>query len=352
VKPILGYNAAIRAELEAFIRARRSDAGPDLPWTDDLLERLLPFATTGKLLRGSLVCFSYEAFSGKPPGKDVIEAAAALELTHSALLIHDDIMDNDALRRGKPSLHRQYEILAGKETLAEPDRFGTSMAMCAGDTALFMAFEILAGSSAEQPVRGNVQRLFNEQLVRTCAGQMQDIYLEARPDMPSKKAIYELMKHKTASYTLALPLAMGAALAEQPEAIIRRLQAIGTDAGVIFQIRDDELGVLGETCKTGKPVGADIIEGKKTLLYYHLLKRCDAAERQKAKAIFGNPAASRDDIRYVQKLVRARGVTSLLDSEISRLEARASTRIGQLRLPEKTKDTFMELVRFCGSRVS
>lgn len=351
MKPILSYNAAIRAKLEAFIRTRQSDAGPELPWTDDLLERLLPFATAGKLLRGSLVCFSYEAFSVKPPNKDVIEAAAALELTHSALLIHDDIMDNDTLRRGKPSLHRQYVTLAGQETLAEPDHFGMSMAMCGGDTALFMAFEILAGSSAEQPIRGNVQRLFNEQLVKTCAGQMQDLYLEARPDMPSKKAIYELMKHKTASYTLALPLTMGAALAEQSEATLKTLQAIGADTGVIFQIRDDELGVMGETGKTGKPVGADIIEGKKTLLYYHLLKQCDTAERKKAKAIFGNPAAGHNDIRYIQKLVRGRGVTSLLNNEISRLEARAFNNIGNLPLPEKTKKIFMELVRFCGNRM-
>jgi geranylgeranyl diphosphate synthase type I len=346
MKQILSYNEVIRSKLEAFIRAKHSEASPDSPWKTDFLERLLPFATTGKLLRGSLVCFSYQSFAGKPPGDSVIKAALALELAHSALLIHDDIMDDDAVRRGRPSLHQQYQSLAVQEKLAQPEHFGANMAMCAGDAALFLAFELLNGSQAA------ARQLFTDQLVTTCAGQMQDLYLEARSTRPSKKMIYQLMETKTAAYTVGLPLAMGAVLAKETDATIRQLQAIGNNTGIIFQIRDDELGVMGNAQETGKPVGSDITEGKKTLLHYYLLKRCSASERLKIQTIFGNPEANSQAIRYIQILVERRGVTELLNNEISRLEKQTLVYIQDLEVSEKTKKELAELVRFCGNRQS
>jgi geranylgeranyl diphosphate synthase, type I len=352
MKRILGYNEALRVELEAFLQAKHAAADAVVPWKIDFLERLLPFATTGKLLRGSLVCFSYEAFAGQPVTESIMKTAMALELTHSALLIHDDIMDNDAIRRGRPSLHQQYRTLGIQKQLAPADRFGDSMAMCAGDATLFLAFELLASVEAPMPIKRTVQQLFTEQLVTTCAGQMQDLYLEVWPVMPSKKAIYNLMKTKTASYTIALPLTMGAALAGQPPDLRARLQAIGSNAGIIFQIRDDELGVMGNSEITGKPIGSDIMEGKKTLLYHYLLKQCSARERSKVKIIFGQPGAEPEDITYIRKLVKNHGVTKLLNDEIGRLEGQTLDYIKDLPVTEKTKKEFKELVRFCGKRQS
>ncbi len=346
MKQILSYNTDIRRELTAFIKAKRAAANPAVPWRADFLDRLLPFATTGKLLRGSLVCFSYEALGGKPASDAVIKAAVAVELAHSALLIHDDIMDEDAVRRGQPSMHQQYQAAAAKANLADASHFGTSMAMCGGDIALFLAFELLAGCPAE------VVQLFTGQLATTCAGQMQDLYLESRAAMPSKDTIFELMETKTAAYTLSLPLAMGAALAGQPAKTLEQLQAIGISAGVIFQIRDDELGVMGDAGATGKPVGSDITEGKKTLLYYYLLQQCSAEDRKKIQGIFGNVDAGTEDIIFVQKLVTGHGITKLLNNEISGLEKQAFGTIAKLDASEKVKNELAELVRFCGNRLA
>lgn len=346
MKRILSYNDAVRGELEDFLRLKRAEAVPANSWKVDLLDRLLPFATTGKLLRGSLVCFSYEAFSGRPPDAQVIRVAMAVELAHSALLIHDDIMDEDSLRRGKPSFHAQYESLAIEEKLAQAGHFGTSMAMCVGDAALFLAFESLAGCPAA------VQELFTDRLVTTCGGQMQDLYLEARSEAPSKETLMELMKTKTASYTLALPMELGATLAGQPASVLERLRSIGINAGVIFQIRDDELGVMGDTRETGKPVGSDITEGKKTLLYYYLLERSGTDEREKIRSIFGNPKSGTGDIGYIQELVRSYHIAESLNDEISRLETLALADIDALAAASKIKKELTELVRFCGNRRS
>jgi geranylgeranyl diphosphate synthase type I len=346
MKQILSYNAVIRSKLEEFLETKKAAANPAIPWQADFLGRLLPFATTGKLLRGSLVCFSYEALGDKPVTDSVIRAAMAVELTHSALLIHDDIMDQDALRRGKPSMHQQYQSLAEKENLADAAHFGASIAIGGGDLALFLDFELLAGCPAE------VVQLFTDQLVTTCAGQMQDLYLEAGEDMPPKDAIYELMETKTASYTMALPLALGAALAGQTDEVLEQLRIIGIKAGTIFQVRDDELGVMGDSGQTGKPVGSDITEGKKTLVYYYLLRQCDAGERKKLQAIFGNPDATADNIALVRELIKKHDITNLLNNEISSLERQALAHIDGFVAPEKAKTELIALVQFCGNRHS
>jgi geranylgeranyl diphosphate synthase, type I len=344
MKQILSHRAAVRGELERFLRAKHETADPAIGWQADVLDRLLPFATTGKLLRGSLLCYSYEIFSGRDADSTVLKAAAALELTHTALLIHDDIMDNDDTRRGQPSLHAQYRALAQKAGFGEVEHFGASMGMGAGDLTLFLAYELLAGCPTE------TARLFTEQLAVTAAGQMQDLYLETTPDLPGMEAIYDLMAAKTASYTLALPLLMGASLAEAAGRTRGALRTIGLKAGIIFQIRDDELGVMGDTGQTGKPVGSDIIEGKKTLLYSFLLERCDAAEVKALRRIFGNPEAKPKDIKYVQGLVRRHGVRKLLDDEIYTLQQEALAAVRQLDVTTAHKRELISLIRFCSER--
>lgn len=352
MKRILAYTPVLKKELRSYLAAKKATMA--VSWGDDFLERLEPYATGGKLLRGSALCFAYETFSGRPAGRAdraVINAAMALELAHSALLIHDDIMDEDDTRRGQPAMHHQYRLAAEKTGLRNGRQYGGNLALAGGDAALFLAFELLTDAQSRYP--GNSAfHLFASQLLTTCFGQMQDIYLEAAPGMPSKQAIYELMESKTAAYTLALPLAMGGALAGQPEPVIEQLQALGTAAGTIFQIRDDELGAMGDPAKTGKPVGADIKEGKKTLFYYYLVQHSSAKERKLLGAIFGQAAASEQDIAYVQQLARQKDIPAILDKAIRQLESRALQCIEGLGIAANGRRELASLVAFCANRTS
>lgn len=344
MKRILAYEPILNSEIRTFIAAKKPENVPSNSWQADFLRRLSPYATAGKLLRGSLVCYSYEAFAGQKPDQPVIKAAIALELIHSALLIHDDIMDNDDFRRGRPSLHYQYQTLGRKRGLPDAARFGTNMAICGADMCLFMAFGLLADTLPA------VNKLFADIFSEVCDGQMQDTYLQIQTVVPSKQSIYSLMKAKTASYTLSLPLAAGVAMAGQPPATLRKLQHIGIAAGMIFQIRDDELGVMGNTAKTGKPVGADIREGKKTLIYYYLMKTSTAPERQQLKAAFGNPDISPADIADVQQLIKKRQISQLLNTEVRRLENRALKTLATLDLSRRDKTELKSLITFCAKR--
>ncbi len=344
MKQVQGYAPTLKTEIHDYISVHKKTSRSAGYWQADFLDKLLPFATAGKLLRGSLVCFSYEAFTDKHLNKQVLNTAVALELVHSALLIHDDVMDDDDFRRGKPSLHNQYKSTGLKTGALDPKRFGANMAICAGDMCLFLAFSL--ASKATQTVRP----LFTDMLMKVCEGQMQDIYLQSQPTAPTKRSIYDLMKTKTAAYTVSLPLMAGAVLADQSPATLRKLERLGDAIGVIFQIRDDELGVIGDTTKTGKPVGADIREGKKTLIYYYLMKKSSRPEKHKLESIFGNLSATTSDITFVQKLIRKYRLSRLLNEEVQRLEDSALQIVETLNLSNINKAELKSLIAFCAQR--
>ncbi|HEY5442489.1 MAG TPA: polyprenyl synthetase family protein [Candidatus Saccharimonadales bacterium] len=335
---ILRYRPMVLEELKTYLkqRADNSDAGQA-----DVAKRLLDFATSGKLLRGSLVCYSYALCSGEnslPPA--VLNTAVALELAHASLLIHDDIIDQDELRRGQPALHMQY----GQLNSAAP-RLGENLALCAGDMILLLAFELL-GTLGD----GSLTSLVARELGTVCAGQMRDVYLTASDRPPSKRDIYDMMRAKTAGYSVALPLLAGAVLAGQPPALRRHLYRLGLAAGTLFQIRDDELGIFGNPNKLGKPVGSDVREGKKTLLYYYLWRASSPAERREWQTIFGNPQASQADISSVRRALRRHLVPERLQADTDRLKREASRHIEQLKIASSPKRELRQLVEFCGQR--
>lgn len=349
------YRPLLQRHIKKFVGQRRV-GGP--VWQADTLKRLQAFATGGKLLRGCLVCHSYRLCGGdmtqgsKPElPAAVLNVAAAIEMFHCGMLIHDDIIDQDTLRRGQPAIHQQYRQLAVQRGILAAG-LGENLALCAGDTAFFLAYEPLAAacSQAGAATSQDLIKLFTDELVMVCAGQMQDIYLGATPLPPSKKIIYEIMRAKTAGYSAALPLAAGAILAGQPAAQRRRLQALGLAAGIIFQIRDDELGTFGQTASIGKPVGSDIREGKKTLLHYYLWKAANKHERQRLAGIFGNPDAATADINYVRRSLRQRQVPARLREDIARLEQTAFRQIGKLELDRSAKAELKRIVRYCAAR--
>jgi geranylgeranyl diphosphate synthase, type I len=349
MKQIFYYSELLRPQLYTLLE-KQSEAQTTMPWETDFLQRVAPFVSGGKLLRGALLCFAYELYSGYVADQQILKAAMALELTHSGLLIHDDVMDNDCWRRGLPSLHWQYNQLGETRRVSNSQQFGTSLAICGGDALYYIGTGLLAEVRVKPAALREAFRLFTASLTRTSYGQMQDIAFDGQTALPAKAAIYELMKNKTADYSLSLPLAMGAALAGQKGRTIQRLEAIGSHAGIIYQIRDDELGILGDEQAIGKPVGSDIREGKKTLLYYYLLKQCAPADRPRLRAIFGNPASTAADLTYVRRLVQGSGVLTSLEREVQRLTARAQLGIKQLQFDQVATNELHALLDFCAQR--
>jgi geranylgeranyl diphosphate synthase, type I len=336
------YRPLVRDRLLAHIRRFGRGSDPRLGWQTDVAERLMGFATAGKLLRGCLACYSFTLCSGKTrPPAAVLDTAAALELSHAALLIHDDIIDQDDLRRGQPAMHRQYRRLFMGEAAVH---LGDSLALVAGDMTLLLAFDLLG--DVGEPLGSLLAR----ELVTVCAGQMQDAYMAGASRQPTKREIYALMEAKSAGYSVAFPLKAGAVLAGQAAVTQRRWYVFGLTVGTMFQIRDDELGIFGNATKLGKPVGADIREGKKTLLHYYWWQAAGAAERRQLGVIFGNPKASKADIAAAQQAMRRHDIPGRLQRDLDRLERRAARQIDRLDVTPVGRKELRQLIAFCAQR--
>jgi len=221
----------------------------------------------GKKLRPSLVVLSCEAVGGK--SEDALKSAAAIEFIHTFSLIHDDIMDKDEMRRGKPSVHVLW---------------GEPMAILAGDTIFSKAFEAIAETNMENvPPQKIIDALKTvvDSCIKLCEGQALDIGFEGNLDVEEDEYL-EMIYKKTAALIAAATKA-GAIIGGGTNEQIEALSEYGRLIGLAFQIQDDYLDVVSDAEKIGKPVGSDIVEGKMTLMVVNAL--ANASEEDKTKLI-------------------------------------------------------------------
>lgn len=267
----------------------------------------------GKKIRPALVLLTAEAVGGNIEG--AYKTAAAVELIHTFSLIHDDIMDEDEMRRGKPSVHTMW---------------GEPMAILAGDILFSLAFELVAQTQVDDVPPSRVIKALNtvvDACIKICEGQACDMSFEEKFDVGESEYLNMIYK-KTAALIAAATKSgaiIGGGTAEQVEA----LSQYGELIGMAFQIQDDYLDVVSDEEELGKPVGSDIVEGKMTLMVVHtlsvaspedkeelifILKSGDESNTQRAIDIF-NKYGSIDYTRDIalDNVNRAKDLLDLLD---------------------------------------
>lgn len=221
----------------------------------------------GKKLRPALVVLSCEAVGGR--SKDALKTAASMELIHTFSLIHDDIMDKDEMRRGKPSVHMLW---------------GEPMAILAGDTLFSKAFEtVLKTDITNLPPQRVVYALKTvvDSCIKICEGQALDIGFEGKLDV--KEDEYLTIIYKKTAALIAAATKAGAILGGGTDEQIEAISEYGRLIGMAFQIQDDYLDVVSVEEDIGKPVGSDIVEGKMTLMVVHAL--ANASKEDKSRLI-------------------------------------------------------------------
>ncbi len=316
--PTLEYFDPVRERLAAALRAFLEEKRGELAGVDPIIggptaERLLDFSVRGKMIRGCLVHLGWTLARGDAPGAAedefaVSTAGAAMELFQSGLLVHDDIMDRDPVRRGQPSLFRHYEQQAARDGAADPAHVGQSLGICAGDVAYFLAFELLARIGAAGPALAAVTGLCARELAAVGIAQMQDVTWGASVGAVELEQILRMYTYKTGRYSFSLPLLTGAILAGATEELRAGLEHCGQSLGLLFQLRDDELGLFGSEEQTGKPAASDLREGKKTILVSLMLEQASGVERARLLGILGNPRCTADDVAFVRDLARSPAV--------------------------------------------
>jgi geranylgeranyl diphosphate synthase type I len=283
----------------------------------------------GKRMRAALVAAGFMATAGTDGSvmRAALAACAsamiAIELLQTYLLIHDDWMDGDAVRRGGPAVHVVLSEKLGRE-------LGGAGAILAGDLASGWAQAALLESTVASERALAAARAYARINVDVVSGQIAEMTAHQSSAPPSVDAVHTL---KTASYTTTGPLLIGAALAGASDAQITALERFGRALGVAFQLRDDLLGTFGDPAVTGKPIYNDVRTGKRTALVAELLKDADGAR----------VLASKD----VEAIVKA-----MESGAKSRVEARIQTLLGEARAAAQGDALLEGAVAALGDRAS
>lgn len=304
----------------------------------------------GKRLRPAFCFWAFVGAGGDGTDPAVTDAGAALEMLHTAALVHDDIIDGSPRRHGSDTVHVRFaELHRGRYWAGLPGRFGEGAAIIIGDLALVYSSRLMAGAPA------TALAIFEEMRLEVNVGQYLDILGGAEgvggPGDGEARA-RRICRYKTAKYTIERPLHLGAALAapDRLDELAGPLSEFGLPLGEAFQLKDDLLGVFGDPAVTGKPVGDDLREGKPTLLASLTAARVSGRHREWFGKRFGADDLSDSDVIYMQNLIEDTGARAEVESSIATLVARAETALEALPLGADARRALAELARFVAGR--
>ncbi len=279
--------------------------------SSEFADSALGFVVGGKRLRPQFCFAGWLIAGGDPDDADFVTAAASLEWLQASALVHDDLMDGSDTRRGRPSIHREYESRHRDDGRSgDAAGFGLSAAVLLGDLMLSWCDEMLTHAILDSPSMAPNLRAARHFLdlckTEVVAGQFLDVVGQTRPSLTVDEAM-KVVRYKSAKYTVERPLHIGAALAGADADLIAALSDVALPLGEAFQLRDDVLGVFGDPSVTGKPAGDDLREGKRTVLVARTAELTDDAGRATLLERLGTA----DGVDAVRELIvvvrRARG---------------------------------------------
>jgi geranylgeranyl diphosphate synthase type I len=271
----------------------------------------------GKRIRPVLCVLGWQAAGGGGEAGLVFRWAASLELFHLFALIHDDVMDDSATRRGQPTVHRAMAARhPGGVRGPAADQFGRNSAILIGDLALVWAEEMLhAGHQTAGPRTAVARRLVDVMRAEVMAGQYLDLAGTGRVGCGIGEVL-RIARLKTAKYTVERPLQIGAALGGAGDGLLRHCSAFAMPLGEAFQLRDDLLGVFGDPRRSGKPVLDDLREGKSTIVLAVAHQRATPGQQDTLRALVGRPDLDEDGAARVRQILTALQVPQAVEELI------------------------------------
>lgn len=277
----------------------------------ELVKRMLLHASehnlrAAKRLRGAFVYQAYmldknsrtQEPKNSKQDEGIWKVAEGVELIHTALLMHDDFMDQDKVRRGGPTT---------QEFFADGDQhYGESMAICLGDAVLSLGFERVQQSGFEAEKILKVMNQMQRGIANTAFGQAYDASLSRLGEMKEEK-VMSLHRAKTAIYTYENPLIIGGILGGVSKEVLTVLRDYAVEGGIAFQLQDDVLGVYGDEEKTGKSANSDLLQGKVTLLVVKTLELGNEIQKNDLLNVWGKLKADENDIEKAKVAIRESG---------------------------------------------
>lgn len=282
----------------SYLKTKSKDYIRVDPHGGDMAKCIIEFMEYGgKRLRPALFYSTYQSYS-KEKNIDPLKFSFIFELFHTFVLIHDDIIDHAELRRGNQTVHVKH---------------GLEMGILAGDFALTLAdglfMEIIYSSSIPQSTKNQSIAFYNKYKQELLIGQ----YLDSKHLSASDK----IMLLKTAQYSFTRPVVFGLLLAGSPQEFIKKWETWMTKAGIIFQLKDDYDGVMGNEVKTGKSAISDTEEGKNTLIVELFIKTASKDELTRFNSFFGKHSITNEDINWYRNTIMEKEIDIKIKSKIN-----------------------------------
>jgi geranylgeranyl diphosphate synthase, type I len=339
--------ANVEDALAAYIETRRDGLAQRAPGFLAGIDALTAFVLGGgKRIRPTFAWWGWRGAGGEATGErasSVLAAISALEFLQACALIHDDIMDASATRRGAPTVHVAFaDRHRTRGWHGDPDRFGTAAAILIGDLAMTWAEDMFASSGLTATMLAAGHEPWQAMRSEVLAGQFLDVLAQAEGDESTLTAL-AVARMKTAAYTVERPLHLGAALAGAEPHTVTAVRRFGADIGVAFQLRDDLLGMYGDTRATGKPAGDDLREGKRTLLVALGMQRAEEADAQPLREALGNPELTEETIERIRAMLIDVGAVAAVEQRIAALTSAATEALRDARLAEPAATRLAEL---------
>ena len=275
----------------------------------------------GKRLRPVLTLMACEAMGGK--ADDALDAALAIEMFHNFTLLHDDVMDRADRRRGKPTVHCQWN---------------DNVAILSGDTMLTLATQLMTRAR-----RFDLLDLFNRTAIEIYEGQQLDMDFESRDTVALDEYI-EMIRLKT-SVLLGCACKTGALAAGAGDDDAQALYRMGVDLGLAFQLQDDWLDVWGDPLTFGKEIGGDIANNKKTFLLINALNRATGEQATLLRQWLDTDSERHDDkVKAVTAIYEQLGLKELAQDEIARYSRRALQWLDSVKMGNDAHEAFAALI--------
>lgn len=338
---------AVRMILADFVK-NRCLGELDSTGIDGAGDVLSGFLDGGKYVRSTFMYLGW--LCGAEEDEAALRASASLELLHAFALLQDDVMDESALRRGRPAAHVALSQWHRARGLTDSsDRFGESAATVLGDLCLVWGEKMLRESGVGADALARIWPRYDDMRIELAIGQLADLINDSHA-FPTFDEVLDVARRKSGNYTVRRPLEIGAAMAGCRPEVIDALGEYGAAVGEAFQLRDDLLGLSGSPTVTGKSVGIDLAAQKATSVVVAAHQLADAGLRRELADLMSSPALSPADADRWQKLIIASGAAQWIEQLIDERLTRAMSWLDVAGIPATARAALEDMAVYCTER--
>jgi len=343
-----GLRRRVLSHISDFVQNR---CVPQLEQTgiDVAADVLVQFVDGGKCLRSTFMYLGW--LCGADDSDAALRASAGLELLHAFALLQDDVMDDSALRRGRPAAHVQFGQWHRDHGLAgSSERFGAAQAILLSDLCLVWADQMMRESGVGHEAIFRAWPHYDAMRIELAVGQCADVANDAGT-LPDLETVLDVARRKSGNYTVRRPLEIGAAMAGS-EHLIGALGAYGSAVGEAFQMRDDMLGVFGSPAMTGKPAGGDLAERKATSVVVAAHRMAGPSIRRQLTELMNADRLDDADVARWRNLIVATGAPDWIEELIAERVGVAVDQISDDRIDDWAQSALADMASVCTRRAT